>query len=120
MRHFDFRLLRDFGPFLLGVGAWAWRKWRGRGNALWPTAQATVWSYRFDSNVPIVLYNFYVNGQYYSGEFKAAERTSFLWFGKNQPVEQRYPLGSAFPIRYKPDDPSFSVPTSLPAASLSL
>ena len=103
------RELRDLLPLAVGVSIWAWKKWRVRGNAHWPTAQATVCSYRFDAERPIVVYTFTVNGQYYSGEFEVPKSFS-RWFRKDSPVEESFPLGLMFPIRYNPEDPSLSVP----------
>ena len=106
---------RDLAPLAVGAGAWAWKKWKVRGNVHWPTAQGTVWSYRFDSKVPTVVYTFYVNGHYYSGEFEAPKPKKFFIFPTDASVEERYPQGTPLLIRYNPDDPSLSVPTGLPS-----
>lgn len=106
-------LLRDIAPLLAAGGGWAWKKWKVRGNSRWPMSQAAVWSYRFDAKVPTVVYSYYVDGQYYSGEFEVPKTKQMFSSGSALPIEQRYPQGTSFPIRYNPNNPSLSVPFDL-------
>jgi hypothetical protein len=65
-----------------------------------------------DAKVPIVIYTYAIDGEFYSGEFEAAKLFSFVLIPRDPPVEEMYPQGTTLPIRYNPHDPALSMPVS--------
>jgi len=103
---------------IIGFLGWLWKRWKTRGHAHWPMAEGTVESYRAEqrrhSVTWVIVCSYSAAGEYYSGEFTP----QFPWLSTTfrspdiieDRVKQSSPRGAKFPLRYKPEEPEWSVP----------
>jgi hypothetical protein len=83
-------------------------------------SQGTIESYRWEQGrhhtVCFVVYSYSANGEYYSGEFVPQLSWTTAYFKSADKLEDivkaRYPIGTKFPLRFRPDQPEWSVPFS--------
>jgi len=83
-------------------------------------SEGTVESYRWEAGrhhtTWFVIYSYSASGEYYSGEFIPQLPWTTAYFKSPEKVEDAvkawYPVGTKFPLRFRPDDPERSVPFS--------
>jgi hypothetical protein len=108
------------GLAVIALLGWLWKRWKTRGHPHWPMAEGTVESYRAEegrhSVTWFIVYSYSANGEYYSGEFGAQLPWMSATFRSEDTVEemvkQSYPRETKFPLRYNPEEPQWSVPSS--------